>query len=476
MARRKTNLTRTAVKTADSFQNVNAHLGLGAGSQQDGADFGFTRLTRFPQRLEAMYQGSWICSLSIDIKAEDMTREGVDLISTLDPGDVEKIEGEFIRLGTWDTLCDAIKWGDLYGGAIAVILIDGQNTATPLNPNSVARGQYKGMQIIDRNNVQPTLTDLITELGPELGLPKYYDVIQDSNGLKAQRIHHSRVIRFVGAELPYRQRLYEQLWGASILEKLYDRIVAFESATEGAAQLMFKAHLRTMKIKDFRQIVAAGGPALAGLTAQMKFIRDYQTNEGLTVMDTADEFETHAYSFAGLADMITQFGQQLSGAVQIPLVRLFGQSPAGLNSTGESDLKTYYDDISRKQNRKLRTGVHKLYDLVCRSVLGAGLPDGASIKFRNLYQLSAEQKANVAKSITESVLAAFESGAIERTTVLKELRQSSGATGIYSNISDEDIAEAENDPPPVLESANDPNAQSGQAAETQSGQDTSSGD
>jgi hypothetical protein len=36
--------------------------------------------------------------------------------------------------------------------------------------------------------------------------------------------------------------------------------------------------------------------------------------------------------------VLLQFAQQLSGALNIPLTRLFGQSPAGMNSTGEGDL------------------------------------------------------------------------------------------------------------------------------------------
>jgi hypothetical protein len=42
----------------------------------------------------------------------------------------------------------------------------------------------------------------------------------------------------------------------------------------------------------------------------------------------------------------------------------------------------------------------------------------------------------------------MEGGIIDRATALKELRQSSEVTGVWTNITDEQIEEAENEPPP----------------------------
>ncbi|MFP3739941.1 anti-CBASS protein Acb1 family protein, partial [Burkholderia sp. SIMBA_019] len=113
---------------------------------------------------------------------------------------------------------------------------------------------------------------------------------------------------------------------------------------------------------------------MEALVKNVDFIRRYQSNEGLTLIDAADELETDTYQFSGLDSVRRQFGQQLSGALGIPLVRLFGQSPAGLNSTGESDPRTYYDNTKQQQERKLRAPVTRLYDVVVRSALGKPPP------------------------------------------------------------------------------------------------------
>ncbi|WP_281659652.1 DUF1073 domain-containing protein [Microvirgula aerodenitrificans] len=437
--------------TGDSFQNLAARTGIGTQNMQAGSGYGFDLVSRNRVQMEAVYRSSWIAGMAVDVIAEDMTRAGIEIQSDMDPDEKEQIERTMNRMGLWDAMGDNIKWSRLYGGSIAVMMIDGQDVSTPLRMDRVGTGQFKGLLVLDRWLIQPSLEDLVTELGPDIGRPRYYTVVADAQALINQKIHYSRVIRLDGVELPYWQRIAENGWGQSVLERLWDRLLAFDSATQGASQLVYKAHLRTYKVNKLREIIATGGRIFEALVKQIEMIRLYQSNEGMTLMDGEDEFEAHQYSFSGLSDVILQFGQQLSGALQIPLVRLFGQSPAGLNSSGESDLRTYYDNVHTQQDRALRPGLHRVLDLISRSVLGKPLPDNFSFEFRPLWQLTDEQKANAGKASTDSVVAAFDAGLIDRGTALKEMRQSSHVTGLWSNITDEDIEEAENEPPPAAE-------------------------
>lgn len=437
------------VATADSFQNAAARLGMGAGSQIDGGSFKFSPVTRDRTQLEAAYRTNWLCRTVVDVVADDMTRAGVEFNTTLEPEQTEKLHKALDRLRVWDALGRTVKWSRLYGGAIAVILIDGQDMATPLDIGKIGKGQFKGLYVLDRWQIDPGfgVNDVVTDLGPELGMPKYYKILATAQALADKKVHYSRVIRIEGSELPWQQKQTENGWSTSTLESMWDRVVAFDSTTMGAAQLVFKAHLRTYKVNGLRDLIATGGKALEGFIQQMEFVRAYQTNEGLTIMDASDEFEAHSYAFSGLDSVLLQFGQQLSGATQIPLVRLFGQSPAGLSSTGESDLRTYYDGVSAQQNAKLRSGFARIAAILARSVLGVDLPEDSDFEFRPLWQLSDTEKSAIAKTIGEAVGSAEAAGVISRATALKELRQASRITGIFSNITDEDIDDADAEPP-----------------------------
>lgn len=438
-------------RTGDSFANFMANVGHGTGNQNDGSHYAFNPITRNRLQMEWVYRGSWIAGVAVDCVAEDMTREGIEIKSSDKPDRLTKLGKEVDRLTLWDQICQTIKWARLYGGSVAFMMIDGQKPETPLNPKTIAKGQFKGLLPMDRWMVNPSLEDLITDYGPNFGKPKFYQTVPDAMGMPLMRIHYSRVVRIDGVLLPYWQKISENLWGQSILERMWDRLIAFDSTTTGVAQLVYKAHLRTYSMKDLREIIATGGPAMQAVMTQLNMIRALQTNEGITLMDAGDKFDTHQYTFAGLDAVLQQFGQQLSGALGIPLVRLFGQSPGGLNSTGDSDLRMYYDNIKRQQVSMLGPALELLFRIVYLSTFGTEPPEHFDLSFRSLWQMDDSEKADTAYKNVQSVNTLYESKIISRATALKEVKQQSEVTGLGTNITDEEVAEAENDPAPSPE-------------------------
>jgi len=440
-----------AVRTLDSFQNAAAQVGWGTNNQSSASQYALSYQSRDRINLEAAYRGSWVVRSAVDAMPEDMTRCGIEM-SGLEPDEIALIDRDMMRLAIWDALCDDGKWANLYGGCLAVMLIDGQDFATPLRVETIAKDQFKGLLILDRWMVSPPVGEVVTEFGPDMGKPVYYNVIADYAAIPKAKIHYSRVIRMDGMDLPFYQRVAENGWGLSVLEPMWDRLIAFDSASVGAGQLIYKAHLRTMTIDGLRDIIAAGGPALAGLTAQIKYTREAQTNEGMTLVDAKDKFEAHTYTFSGLSDMLTQFAQQLCGALGMPFTRLFGQSPTGLNATGEGEMKQWHEKVKQNQERRLRNPLHRLLSVMSMSTLGKPLPDDFSFEFRNLQEMSEKEKSEIAKSTVDAVTAAVDANLLTVSAGMKELKASAPNTGMFGGITDEAIAEAEkqeeNAPPP----------------------------
>jgi hypothetical protein len=443
-----------AARAHDGFNNLVQKSGIVPGMNSVSAgQYNLTSLlSRNRIKLEAMYRQNWITGSMVDSVAEDMTRAGMDLSGDVDPVQIEGVQAAFDELKIWDALLDTIKWARLYGGAVAIIQIEGQDLTSPLRVETIGLGQFQGLAVYDRWMVQPDLARMIPS-GPDIGLPMYYRVVSDYDATSqtyayGQSIHYTRLIRQIGIKLPPYQAMTEEYWGESVLERLEDRLISFDTATMGAANLIDKAHLRMIGIDGLRDILAAGGPAEENLVKMFSYVRQMQTNEGITLLDKNDTWATGTYTFAGLADMMLQFGQQLSGATQIPLVRLFGMSPAGLNATGESDLRTYYDGIGTKQESNLRTGVLTLINIVFRSLYGIDAPKSLKMKFAPLWQTSDTERATNAKTVTETIVGAHEAGLVSTAVAMKELRQQSDDTGIFGNISDEDIQAAELEPPP----------------------------
>lgn len=449
MARNKQGHQTVAQPTADSFNNFVARVGMQASNQHSASTYRANFTSRNRLLVENTYRSSWIIGEAVDAIPDDMTRKGIRITSEIDAKDRGTLESQLDELQIWDALNDVLKWSRLYGGAVGFIMIEGQAPMTPLRLETIGEGKFKGILPLDRWMINPVLTRRIKEMGPDLGKPEFYDVVTTATGIPAWRIHHSRLIRFDGVTLPFQQKMTENEWGMSVVERIWDRLTIFDSATMGAGQLVYKAHLRTYGVEKLREIIALGGPAFEALLKNIDLIRQFQSNEGMTLMDAKDKFETHQYSFSGLDDILSQFAEQISGAVGIPLVRLFGQSPKGF-STGDADLANYYDKVGSLQERRLRLPMRRVLDIMHRSELGKPLPKDFTFEFNPLWQMSDVDRSTVAVNLTTAISTALGDGIMSQKAAMTDLRENSDVTGIGASITDEDIDNAEGAPPPGI--------------------------
>ncbi|HAN7681593.1 TPA: DUF2184 domain-containing protein [Escherichia coli] len=170
--------------------------------------------------VEWSYRSSWIIGEAVDAIPDDMTRKGIRITSEIDAKDRGILESQLDELQIWDALNDVLKWSRLYGGAVGFIMIEGQAPMTPLRPETTGKGKFKGILPLDRWMIDPVLTRRIKDMGPDLGKPEFYDVVTTATGIPAWRIHHSRLIRFDGVTLPFQQKMTENEWGMSVVERI----------------------------------------------------------------------------------------------------------------------------------------------------------------------------------------------------------------------------------------------------------------
>ncbi len=461
MSRKKRhNGAQKPVATADGYNNFAAKLGGYTANIQSGGSYQPGYISRNRVQLEFAYRSSFLVGAGVDHMADDMTRKGINISSKLEPGQKGTFETFWDDIAIWDGLNDTLKWSRLYGGALLVVLLEGQDMSTPLKLDRIKEGQFKGVMCLDRWQVNPSYYDLVTDYGPEFGKPKFYKVVTNQQGIPPWKIHHSRIIRMEGDTLPFQQAQTENGWGMSVVERIFERIQAFDTATVGTTQLIHKAHLRTYSIEGLRKILALGpdNPMHAGLMKHMDMIREFQTIEGMTLMDKNDEFATHSYSFAGIADVILRFAEQVSGATGIPLVRLFGQSPSGF-STGDGDLENYYSRVNSLQERRLRRHIRWLLDITWRSLFGKPLPEDFTFEFNKLWEMSDTDRATMASNVATALATAVRDIGMPQHAALNDLRNLSDIIGIGGSITDKDIqdakaeweeAESETEPPPQV--------------------------
>lgn len=449
MSKRKRTLSAPApqlrrARALDAFTNVLARLGAGTPNLLEGTEYSLQRLSRDFNQLNALYRESWIIRRIIDVIPSDMLKNWITITSGIDPDVEKKLSISLRRTQLIDKLKRGMQWGRLYGGALGVMLVkhQGYDLSQPLRLDWIMPGDFAGLLIFDRwNGVNPS-NELIEDISdPDYGYPKYYTVTDPAGG-GSVKIHHSRVIRFTGNTLPFWEEIAEMQWGASVVESVFDELKKRDNVSWNIAQLTFMANIRVLKMQDLGQLLAAtDSESQAELLRTLEAQNMLLNNMGMQVMDAADGLETHQYTFGGLADCYQQFIMDISGAAEIPVTKLFGRSPSGLNATGESDLQNYYDMIAEKQEAVLRPILNKVLPPFIISTIGS-LPEDFDFDFDPVAEPTDKERADLAKCGTDNVVAAYNAGLISQRTALQELKQQSERTGVWTNITDEDIERA----------------------------------
>ena len=147
---------------------------------------------------------------------------------------------------------------------------------------------------------------------------------------------------------------------------------------------------------------------------------------------------TQFAQFSGLSDVYDSMCLDLAGASRIPVTKLFGRSPAGMNATGESDLQNYYDYVDTLREKSLRPILYKLLPIMAMSAWGM-IPEGLDIAFPPLWTPTAKEVAEIAKAKAETITMAYRDELLDQGSAQKELKKLADETGMFDSITDEQI-------------------------------------
>lgn len=446
MSRRKGKKTGTTkpVQTADSFSNPLFHLGYGSQSPLEATEYPLTRMTYDYALLNSLYRSNWVVQNVVGIIPDDMLREGFTVSGVISPKYQQELDRCLRQTQLYDRINEGMRWGRLYGGAAGLILIRGQeDLSKPLELDTILPGTFAGLYIVDRwSGITPGM-ELVSDLAdPDFGLPKYYD-INMADGSTVVSVHYSRIIRFVGRELPYLEKMAEMYWGESEVEALYADVVKHDNVAANMAALTFRANVDSMEVENLDQLFSVAPSAIQQRFWNMMQAQNVlKSNFGMQLVNKGDSVKNTQYTFTGLQEIYDSMCLDLSGASRIPVTKLFGRAPAGLNATGESDLQNYYDYVDTLRESKLRPILEKLLPIIAMSVWG-GVPEDMDIQFPPLWTPTAKEVAEIAKAKAETIIAAFQANLLDQATAQRELKKLAEETSMFDSISEETIKKNE---------------------------------
>ena len=354
--------------------------------------------------LVRLYEGNGLFAKIINRPAEEAVKHGLDI----DFGDEdisEYIEDELDALGFESKFATAEKWARLYGGAIIVMLVDdGRGLEEPLDWNNAR--SLEELRVFDRSIVQPDYTGLYNfnfldsiDGNQDFGEPEYYQVFSIYGYFT---VHRSRCLVFKNGELPEQttNALY-CYWGIPEYVKIKRALRECITAHEDGVKLLERCVQAIYKMKNLSNMLATDD----GENKVLQRLQVIDMARGILnsiAIDTdGEDYDYKQQTLTGVKDIIDVTCNMLSAVTDIPQTILFGRSPSGENSTGESDTENYYNMVENIQKQNMKGNARIVVDLK----LIQGVKNGRikqkpkyKVKFAALWSMSETEQATVEKT------------------------------------------------------------------------------
>lgn len=314
-------------------------------------------------QLTSLWLGDGFSSRVISCIADDMTKKGFRVTGDL----MEECMTELARLNVDDSLNFALCMSMLYGGAAILLGIsDGRSLDKPVALNSISG--IGTLRVYSRLNCVPDTTSIDKNpSSPHFGKPAYYYITDTRVFDTRQKVHRDRLLIIPweqsigdGATVASTASAYDQWWGSSIIRRMYRELSNLGIYESSISNLIQESVVGKYSLSHVAEMLASGNESKLVTRLQLIQMSKSIINAIILDKDNDETYTRDALSFAGLSDMGNVLMILLSSVSGIPVTRLFGRSPAGLNATGKSDMDTYYDMIASYQRSTLGAEVQKL--------------------------------------------------------------------------------------------------------------------
>lgn len=460
---------------ADGYVNMMTRYGT---SRDISEQYRFVPEQAVPDELLTMYyEGNGLFAKIIDMPAEEALKNGFHLNGIADHK-IEDFFSEALDELDWEeTAMTAIKWARLYGGAIAVLLVnDGRGLEEPLDWKNIR--SIDDIRVYDRSLIQADTStmfnyspeDPFRTRGSRLGMPEYYHVFSRYGNFT---VHDSRCLVFRNGILPEGATNTEyQLWGTPEYVRIHKAIRDAEIAHGSAPKLLDRSVQPVYKMKDLQQLLTTED----GEDQVLQRLRVIDIARGLLnslVIDKdGEEYDFKTFTFSGVSNVISAACNMLSALSNIPQTILFGQPVGGLSTTDDTAMENYYNFVQRIQKRQLRSNLRYLLSIIFQAGVSTGEVDEVpkiKVEFNPLWSLSdveradlEQKKANTQNTKARTAQIYVDMQAMDSSEVRKSLADSDefDVEEILDGTSDDDLFPLDLTPdnPGVEENGNAPDA------------------
>ncbi len=356
--------------------------------------------------------------------AEEMTRKWVKLktVGDDDKSDrVQKLYEAMERFKLKDRFRESAEHDGYFGGGqIYIDVQSAKNIAAWtdsvelqsklfLSDKKIKKGSLKGFTVIEPVWTYPGVYNTANPMSPDFYKPTEWFVM-------GKTVHASRMIDFVSRQVPDLLKAAYNFRGLSLTQIAEPYVNNWLRTRDSVSDMIHSFSIPV--IGTDMQTILSGGSA-DSLVFRAELFNSCRDNRGAFLKNNnSTEPETVEFvnaPLAGLDALQSQSQEHMAAVSSIPLVKLLGITPSGLNASSEGEIRVFYDYIHALQQILFKDNLKRALDIIQLSEFGDIDPE-ITFEFEPLYEMSEKEKAEIRKIdadtdavyVTNSVLAGNE--------------------------------------------------------------------
>lgn len=386
---------------SDDWQNAVTGLGVLGYDKRLGSNFVATLLAQ--EFTEELWRGDDVFARMVETVPNEMLRKGVDWLIENEKEDTEALEQKARDLAVIENIRTGLYYARAYGGAGLLLGVDDgeKDLSKPLREDRIR--SFTHLTPFTPRELQPVewYSDPLKPRYGDIAVYRLVPINAPPGTVTVQipLVHETRIVRIAGVRTSRRAMLRNTMpgWDDSIGVRTLQVINDFQHAWQGASVILQDFAPPVLKLKGLAELLAQQS-GTQGVENRAKAIEAARSIARVTLLDSEEEYTRETVNVTGYADLLEKLMLRLAAAAGMPVSLLMGQSPAGLNATGDSDIRWFYDSIAAMQERVLRPVCTRILKLMLLSKDGpthGQLPENWSVYFSPLWQMTEAEQATI---------------------------------------------------------------------------------
>ncbi len=335
--------------------------------------------------------------------AEEMTRKWIDVINTGETDKTErigKILAALSRLKVRDMFRQAAESDGFFGrGQIYIDLkMAGKTLArddpaelqTPLTitKDKIPVGSLVALKIVEPVWTYPADYDTQNPLRPDYYRPSAWYIM-------SKKVHASRLLTFISRDVPDMLKPVYNFGGLSMSQLAKPYVDNWLRTRDSVGEILHS--FSTSGVSTDMSAALAGGEG-SDVLQRAELFCAMRDNKNMLLLDKdTEEFFQFTVPLTGLDALQAQAQEQMASVSSIPLVKLLGITPAGLNASADPEIRAFYDYLSGLQENIFRDPLKTVLDIVQLSEFGE-IDEDITFRFVPLWQSSDLELAGIRKT------------------------------------------------------------------------------